>query len=75
MTQIPQGQDVSEVYAFEVRRASNDELKQGITAAEVVKVLVSGEVTSWSAYKVAIAMAWRPDRMVTYCQVISWWEQ
>lgn len=59
-----------ELFEFEVHVASNDDLKRGVTAREIVKVLVA-DTDSWAAYKVAVAMMWpeETDDMVTAC----WW--
>lgn len=54
------------VFEFEVHRASPDELKRGVVAAEVVKVLAAG-VDLGDAYRAAVDVAWRPERMVTAC--------
>lgn len=53
-----------EVFEFEVHTSTNDALKAG--ALEVRKILVA-DADWWSAYKTAVAMAWRGDRMVTAC--------
>lgn len=56
------------VFEFEVHTSTNDDLKVGALALMVSKILVA-DVDWWSAYKTAVAMAWRGDRMVTGC----WW--
>ena len=56
----------TEVFEFEIHIADNDDLKAGVTAREIVKVVVAD--TDWrAAYRTAVAMAWREDRMLTAC--------
>lgn len=55
-----------ELFEFEVHLADNDDLKRGVTAREIVKVVVA-EVGWWEAYQTAVDVAWRGGRMVTGC--------
>lgn len=53
-------------FEFEVHLADNADLKRGVTARQIVKVVVA-DTDWWAAYRTAVAMAWRGDRMVTAC--------
>jgi hypothetical protein len=57
------------MFEFEVHLADNDDLKRGITAREIVKILVV-DTDYWAAHHTATAMAWRGDRMVTACLLV-----
>lgn len=55
-----------ELFEFEVHLSDNDDLKQGVIARQIVKIVVA-DTDSWSAYQTAVAVAWRGGRMVTAC--------
>lgn len=54
------------LFEFEVHLASNDDLKSGVLATQIVKYVVA-DTDWWDAYQTAIDLAWRGNLMVTAC--------
>lgn len=53
------------VHEVEIGLATHDDLRHGVTAGEIRKVLVAAD-TADEAVRTAIDMAWRGDQQITY---------
>lgn len=61
--------DTPLIHEVEVGLATNEDLKRGVTTAELRKVLVAANSED-EAVRIAIAMTWRGDLMVTHAHYV-----
>jgi hypothetical protein len=61
--------DEALIHEVEVGLATNDDLKRAVTTRELRKVLVAADSED-EAVRIAIAMTWRGDLMVTHAHYV-----